>query len=132
MNAVTLIGRLGGDPVLRNTSAGTAVASFSVACDESYTDKAGKRVSKVEWVNVVTWGRSAENAAKYLGKGRLVSVAGKLTTSEYTKTIGTESVRMFSTKVTAARIEYLDSKPKTEAATELTVDDAAEAAALFG
>ena len=80
VNKVILIGRLGRDPEMRHTGGGTPVCNFSLATDESYTDKAGQRQKKTEWHNIVAWGKLAENCAKLLSKGSLCYVEGRLQT----------------------------------------------------
>lgn len=83
VNKVILVGRLGKDPEVRYTQGGTAVANFSLATDESYK-KDGEVVKKVEWHNVVVWGPAVENfVEKYIHKGDLVYVEGKLQTRQW-------------------------------------------------
>lgn len=78
-----LIGRLGRDPEVRRLENGAAVAKFSLATDESYKDKDGNIVQQTEWHNIVGWRGQAEYAEKYLKKGMLIYVEGKLTHREY-------------------------------------------------
>lgn len=80
LNKVLLIGRLGGNPEARYTSAGVPVVSFSLATNESWVQKNGEKVEKVEWHSVVVWDKLAELAQKNLAKGLLVSIEGKLQT----------------------------------------------------
>ena len=80
LNLVQIIGRLGRDPELRHTSNGQAVCSLNVATDESYNDRDGNRVERVEWHRVSVFGKVAESCANYLAKGSLVYVEGNLTT----------------------------------------------------
>lgn len=80
MNRAILIGRLGRDPEVRYTGAGQAVANFSLATEESYKDRRGERQKRTEWHKVVVWGKQAENVEKFLEKGSLVAVEGKLQT----------------------------------------------------
>jgi single-strand DNA-binding protein len=83
VNKVILIGRLGRDPEMRYTGEGTPVCNFTLATDESYTDKAGQRQKKTEWHNIVAWKKLAENCAKLLSKGKLAYVEGRLQTREW-------------------------------------------------
>ena len=83
VNKVILIGRLGRDPEMRHTGGGTPVCNFSLATDESYTDKAGQRQKKTEWHNIVAWGKLAEQCTNLLGKGKLAYVEGRLQTREW-------------------------------------------------
>jgi single-strand DNA-binding protein len=84
LNRVTLIGRLGKDPEVRRLDSGVAVAKFSLATSETYKDKEGNKQETTEWHNVVVWRSQAEIAEKYLKKGMLIYVEGKLTYREYT------------------------------------------------
>src|SRR3982075_1093976 len=73
LNRVTIIGHLGQDPELRYLpTSGQPVTGFSVATDESFTGKDGSRQERVQWHNVVVFGKLAETCTKYLGKGRPV------------------------------------------------------------
>jgi single stranded DNA-binding protein len=73
LNRVTLIGHLGQDPELRHLpTSGQPVASFSIATDEAYTDKQGQRQERVDWHNIVVFGKAAESCKEYLKKGREV------------------------------------------------------------
>src|SRR5438046_10454055 len=78
VNKVILIGNLGRDPEVRYTPSGQAVANFTVATNEAWTDKAGQKQERTEWHRIVVWGKSAENCGEYLSKGRQVYVAGRL------------------------------------------------------
>jgi single-strand DNA-binding protein len=84
VNKVILVGRLGRDPDVRYTSAGQPVANFSVATDEVYRDRAGERQKRTEWHKIVVWGKQAEIAQKYLKKGSLIYLEGRIQTREYT------------------------------------------------
>jgi single-strand DNA-binding protein len=84
VNKVILVGRLGRDPEVRFTSAGQPVANFSLATDEVYRDRAGERQKRTEWHKIVVWGKQAEIAQKYLRKGSLIYLEGRIQTREYT------------------------------------------------
>jgi len=81
-NRVQLIGHLGADPEVINLESGKMV-KFSLATNESYTNKKGDKVTNTEWHNIVTFGKTAEIAENYLGKGKEVMVAGRLTYNQY-------------------------------------------------
>ena len=83
VNKVTLIGRLGQDPEIRFTGDGAAVASFSVATNESWKDQSGEIQDRTEWHRVVMYGRMAETATEYMKKGQMVYVEGRLHTREW-------------------------------------------------
>ncbi len=83
-NKAVLVGRLGKDPDLSYTQAGTARCRFSIATSDFYYDKkTDEKKEETEWHNVITWGKSAENCGKYLVKGKLVLVEGKIVTRSW-------------------------------------------------
>ncbi|MCB0529751.1 MAG: single-stranded DNA-binding protein [Saprospiraceae bacterium] len=90
INKVTLIGNLGGDPEIRHLENGVAVGRFSVATNENYKDKDGNWQTLTEWHNVVVWRDQAERAEKYLKKGMMVYVEGKISYRKYTGQDGAE------------------------------------------
>lgn len=102
-----LIGRLGKDPEVRRLESGAAVAKFSIATDESYKDKDGNKVEQTEWHNIVVWRSQAEVAEKYLKKGMLIYVEGKLTTREYTDK---DNQKKYFTEVVANTFKMLERK----------------------
>lgn len=105
LNKVILIGRLGRDPETRYTGAGKAVSNFTLATDESYKDNAGVAQKRTEWHKIVVWGPAAENfVSKYLHKGDLVYVEGKLQTREWTDK---ESQKRQTTEVNVTDIKSL-------------------------
>jgi single-strand DNA-binding protein len=104
MNKVMLIGHLGADPEVRYTQGGSPVCNLRIATDESYTDREGKRVDRTEWHRVIVFQRQAENCAKYLGKGSLVFVEGKLTTRKWQDQSGQDR---YTTEIRADRVEFL-------------------------
>ena len=109
LNRVTIIGHLGQDPELRYLTNGQAVGRFSVATDESYTDKEGNRQERTEWHQVVLFGKMAETCEKYLARGRLVYVEGRLRTREYeAKNKGGKRQR---TEIVVSRVQFLGTSP---------------------
>lgn len=82
-NKVILIGGLGRDAELKKTGNGTSVCSFSVACEDSVKQKDGSYEKKTEWVNCISFGKTAEAMGKYLRKGSGVIIEGKLQTSSW-------------------------------------------------
>lgn len=83
-NKIIVIGNLGRDPELRYTPQGDAVCDFSIATNERKKDKAGEFQDVTTWFKVTLWRRLAENASKYLTKGKPVYVEGRLQTEEWT------------------------------------------------
>lgn len=81
LNIVAIMGRLGRDPELRQTTTGKNVASFSIACDRGRKDANGQ--SQADWFDVVAWDRTAEFVCKYFQKGSLIAVDGRLQSRKY-------------------------------------------------
>jgi single-strand DNA-binding protein len=75
---ITLVGNLGGDPELRHTPSGDAVASFTLAVNKSWTGQDGQRQEKTTWFRVTAWRKQAVNVSQYLHKGSKVVVVGEL------------------------------------------------------
>ena len=78
-----LVGNLGGDPQIRYTPNGTAVANFNIATTERFTNKNGEKESRTEWHRIVAWGRLAEICNEYLKKGKQVYVEGRIQTRQW-------------------------------------------------
>jgi single-strand DNA-binding protein len=112
VNKAILVGRLGSDPEVREVGRDGLVANFSLATDESYKDKDGQKVKKVEWHRIVVWGKLAEIVEKYLGTGDLIYVEGKLQTRSYedTKSGATKSV----TEINVFQMQMLQTQNKDE------------------
>jgi single-strand DNA-binding protein len=83
VNKAILVGRLGRDPETRYTSGGQAVASFTLATDESFKDRSGQRQKRTEWHRIVLWGKLAEIAQQYLKKGSQVYIEGRIQTRQW-------------------------------------------------
>lgn len=106
VNKVLLIGRLGGDPEVRYTSSGGAVANFTMATNESWTGKDGQKQERTEWHRIVVWGKLAEICGQYLSKGREAFVEGKLQTREWNDK---EGAKRYTTEIVAANVQFLGS-----------------------
>jgi single-strand DNA-binding protein len=105
VNKVILIGNLGKDPEVRRLDNNTAVASFSLATSESYTDKTtGERRDQTDWHNIVVWRGLAEVCEKYLKKGMKVYIEGKLKTRSWNDK---EGVTRYTTEVVAEQMTML-------------------------
>jgi len=83
VNKAILIGNLGKDPELRYAPNGSAVATFSLATNESWKDQQGNVQERTTWHNIVVWGKLAEIAAEYLKKGRKVYIEGRIQYRDY-------------------------------------------------
>ena len=90
LNKVILIGRLGRDPETRHMPNGDAVCNFSIATSESWKDQSGQKKERTEWHNITLYRKLAEIAAKYLQKGSLVYLEGKIQSRKYTGKDGIE------------------------------------------
>jgi len=83
VNKIMLLGRSGGDADLKFTPAGTPVANFSLAVNESFKTRDGQKADHVEWFRCVCWNKLGEVAGQYVTKGKLVFVEGRLQTRKY-------------------------------------------------
>lgn len=106
LNKVMIIGNLGNDPDVKYTPSGAAVANFSVATNESWTNKDGQKQEKVEWHRVTVWGKLAEVCKEYLHKGKQVYVEGKLQTRQWDDK---EGVKRYTTEIVASQVQFLGS-----------------------
>lgn len=105
VNKVILIGRLGRDPEVRYTQGGQAVGNFTLATNESWTDKGGQRQERTEWHKVVAWGKLAEQCRDFLAKGRQVYIEGRMQTRQWDDK---EGQKRSTTEVVASQIVFLD------------------------
>ena len=109
MNSVVLIGRLTRDPELRYTSGSQmAVATFTIAIDRPV--RAGGE-KQTDFPRVTVFGKQAENCEKYLAKGRLVGVQGRLQTGSYTNRDG---VKVYTTDVIVEDQEFAETKAASD------------------
>ena len=110
MNKAILIGRLTRDPELRYTSSNRAVCQFTIAIDRPFTNQStGQR--EADFINVVVWDKQAENVGKYITKGRLIAVEGRIQTRNYDNN---EGRKVYVTEVVATNIQFLESKNATQ------------------
>lgn len=105
MNKAFLIGRLTRDPELRYSSSNAAIVNFSIAIDRQYTNSQGGR--DTDFINIVAFQKQAENIKKYVTKGSLVAVDGRIQTRNYEDKDGK---RVYVTEVVADRVQFLDSR----------------------
>jgi len=110
VNKVILVGHLGKDPEIRYLEGNVSVASFPLATSETY-NKDGKRVEQTEWHNIVMWRGLADVAVKYLTKGKLVYIEGRLRTRTYEDK---EGIRRYATEVVAETFTLLGRKSDFE------------------
>lgn len=107
VNKVILVGRLGKDPEVRNLDSGVSVANFTIATSESYKDRVtGEKKEVTEWHNIVLWRGLAEIAQRYLHKGDMVYIEGKLRTRSWEK----EGVTRYITEVVGDNMTMLSTR----------------------
>ena len=106
LNRIIIMGRLARDPELRHTQAGVAVASFRLAVDRDFKDKAtGERAT--DWIDVVAWRQTGEFVSRYFTKGRMAVVEGRLQMRDWTDKEGNKRT---SAEVVADNVYFGDSK----------------------
>ena len=105
LNHIVLMGRIARDIELRHTQAGTAVTSFTLAVDRDVKGRDGHR--ETDWIDVVAWRGTAEFVSRYLGKGRMVAVEGRLQVRDWTDKDGN---KRRTAEVVAGSIYFADSK----------------------
>jgi single-strand DNA-binding protein len=110
INKVILVGHLGKDPEVRHLDGGVAVASFPLATSETF-NKDGRKVEQTEWHNIVMWRGLADVAAKFLQKGKLVYIEGKLRTRSFEDK---EGIKKYTTEVVAENFTMLGRKTDFE------------------
>ena len=107
VNKVFLIGHLGKDPEVRHLEGGNTVANFPLATSESYTTKDGNKVDQTEWHNIVIWRKLAEIAEKYLKKGSLIYLEGRIRTRSWDDKEGN---KRYITEIVAINFQMLDKR----------------------
>lgn len=110
INKVILVGHLGKDPEVRHLEGGVSVASFPLATSETY-NKDGRKIEQTEWHNIVMWRGLADVASKYLQKGKLVYIEGKLRTRSFEDKEGNKK---YTTEVVAENFTMLGRKSDFE------------------
>ncbi|HEY9534155.1 MAG TPA: single-stranded DNA-binding protein [Mucilaginibacter sp.] len=110
INKVILVGHLGKDPEVRQLEGGVSVASFPLATSETF-NKDGKKVEQTEWHNIVLWRSLADVAAKFLQKGKLVYIEGKLRTRSFEDK---EGIKKYTTEIVAENFTMLGRKTDFE------------------
>ncbi|MBJ7428804.1 MAG: single-stranded DNA-binding protein [Bacteroidia bacterium] len=106
-NSIRLIGNLGQNPEVKETTNGKKLAKFSIATNESYRDENGKEVKETMWHNLIVWGKQADTVAQYLKKGSEVAIEGKLSNRNYTDK---EGVKRYVTEIVVNEFVMLGGK----------------------
>lgn len=123
VNRVMLIGNLGRDPDVQYLEGNIAVAKFPLATTETFKDRAGKLISQTEWHTVVLWRGLAELAQKYLHKGSLVYIEGRLRTRSWEDKEGNKK---FATEVVGDNLIMLDKRSDGHSSHSSTHNENAE------
>ena len=130
LNKVMLIGNLGKDPELRHTPSGVAVATFTVATNESWKDQDGNMQERTEWHNIVAWRKLAEVCGEWLKKGKKVYVEGRIQTRSYDdKNTG---AKKYMTEIVLDSMIMLDGRGGGEAPSQPTAVAAPDEPAAAG
>jgi len=108
MNKVCLIGRITRDPELRYTSSNIATVRFTLAVNRTFQNQNGER--DADFINVVAWRNQAENIKKFVTKGSLLAVEGRIQTGSYEK----DGQRIYTTDVVADNVQFLESKGQSQ------------------
>ena len=105
LNKVVIMGRFTKDPELRRTGSGTAVTSFSLACDRDFKSQSGDK--ETDFIEVIAWKNTAEFVSKYFSKGRMAVVEGRLQILDWTDKSGNKRT---TAEVVADNVYFADSK----------------------
>jgi single-strand DNA-binding protein len=103
INKVILVGNLGKDPEVKYLDANKVVARLALATSERYNDKNGNKVENTEWHTLEMWDGLAKVAEKYLTKGSMIYVEGKLKTEEWEK----DGIKRYTTKIRVTTMNML-------------------------
>ncbi len=122
MNKVVLIGRITRDPELRYTASNVPNVRFTLAVNRPFENQNGER--EADFINVVVWRKQAENVKKYVSKGSLIAVEGRIQTGSYEK----DGQRIYTTDVVADNVQFLESKLQSQ---NKTTDDVTPADFAF-
>jgi len=110
VNKVILVGNLGGDPELRYTADGVAVARFSMATNEPYNDKQGNPQEHTEWHEIVAWGKLAEICGQHLVRGKAVYLEGKIRKKSWEK----DGIKRHKTEIVVQTMRMLGGRDQEE------------------
>ena len=111
LNKAILIGNLGRDPEVRYTPSGVAVANFSIATSESWTNKDGEKETRTEWHRIVAFGKLGEICGEYLSKGKQVYIEGRIQTRDWEDQNG---VKRYTTEIVASQMIMLGTRDAGE------------------
>ena len=112
VNKAILIGHLGKDPELKYTANGRAVATFSLATNENWTDQSGQKQTKTTWHNIVAWGKPAEILNEYCRKGKQIYLEGRIENRSWDKDDGTKG---YISEVVVQNFQFLGGRDNASA-----------------
>lgn len=112
INKVILVGRVGKDPEVRHLDNNMVVARLTLATNETYKNKNGEKVTNTEWHNIVIWRTLAEIAGRYVKKGTMLYVEGKIRTRSWDDKDGN---KRYTTEIEADNFQMLSSKSEDTA-----------------
>lgn len=104
MNRVILVGRITKDPEMKMTQSNIPVVTFTLAVNRQFTDQSGEK--QADFIQCVVWRKQAENLARFVRKGALLGVEGRIQTRQYEADNGTRYV----TEVVCDSVQFLESK----------------------
>lgn len=108
MNRVILVGRITKDPELKKTAQDISVINFTIAVNRNYTDQQGEK--QADFISCVVWRKQAENVAKYVSKGMLLGVEGRIQTRQYESETGMKYI----TEVLCDSVQFLENKSSNQ------------------
>ncbi|HEY3398223.1 MAG TPA: single-stranded DNA-binding protein [Armatimonadota bacterium] len=112
INNVVLVGRLANDPEMRYTPSGTAISKFRLAVDrQRRSGDSGETQQETDWLDIVTFGQTAENTAKFLDKGSLVGITGRIQSRSWETQ---EGQKRYAVEIVAERVQFLESRQEAE------------------
>tara|TARA_B100000945_G_scaffold303514_1_gene288130 strand:- start:320 stop:760 length:441 start_codon:yes stop_codon:yes gene_type:complete len=119
LNKVMLIGHLGDDIKMHHFDGGGSIGRFSLATNESYTNKStGEKISNTEWHNVVVRNKAAEICEKYLSKGDRIYIEGRIKTRKWTAEDGTDR---YTTEINVNEFTFLSTKKESSNSTSINL-----------
>jgi single-strand DNA-binding protein len=120
MNRVILVGRITKDPEVKTTQSNIPVVTFTLAVNRQFSDQSGER--QADFIQCVVWRKQAENLARFVKKGALLGVEGRIQTRQYEAENGTRYI----TEVVCDSIQFLESKGESETPYQKQDDNTAE------
>ena len=120
INKVILVGRITKDPEVKSTQSNIPVVSFTLAVNRQFSDQSGER--QADFIQCVVWRKQAENLARFVKKGALLGVEGRIQTRQYEAENGTRYV----TEVVCDSVQFLESKGETDTERETAKTETAD------